>query len=663
MSKRGVYARVNIFGVIGVAFASIAAAQTIDITQKDASPATLAIQAQARASLPPDDGSDDALARRGFIGTAADPVIRRKDGQIVFDATQYDWIRGEAPATVNPALWRQQSHLRIHGLFKVAEGVWQVRGLSTSNLTVVRGDRGWIIIDTNASVEAAQQARVLIEKYLGKRPISAIIYSHSHPDHFAGTAAFVTEGDHVPIIAPLGFMEETIAEWGKIGASSTRRGNFIAGPHKAGPKDNVGMGIAASVDIGGTMSLIPPTDVIRKTGETRTIDGVTMEFQMVHDTEAPAEMNVFLPKQKTFYSAEITSCSTHNLQAPRGAQVRDGLAWANYITEIIERYGDRTEALPMGHCWPHFGSAAIKTYLGLQRDNYKFTHDQTVRLMNDGLSPTEIADTLKRPPALANDWSSRDFYGVLRHNVKGVFQRYTGWWSGIPADLNALPLEEESPRFVRAMGGAEPVMREAKRAMAEGDYRWAAEVLNHLVFAEPNNLPARSLLADTYEQMGYQSESAPWRNIYLWGAAELRGAKPYDVWAALPDVGGIIPTQKFLDTLGTLLVPEKIGERKLKIALELTDRHETALIDVHNAVLVGLRTDKIAPADARLRGTMSMVRDLFLKRSSLDASEKSGLQVSGDRGAVAALLESTELPKRHFPVVAPTIIDLGAAAN
>ncbi|MET0985428.1 MAG: alkyl sulfatase dimerization domain-containing protein, partial [Steroidobacteraceae bacterium] len=509
-----------------------------DATQrKPASPTTIAVQSKARAALPPDNGRDEEFARRGFIATAKNPVIRNSDGAVVWDMSELDWVQGEPPPTVNPSLWRHARLLRQHGLFKVAERTWQVRGFDASNMTIVRGNTGWIVIDPLMTTETAGAALALVTEQLGQRPVSGVIYTHSHPDHFGGVRAVITPGAQPPIIAPDRLVEESVAENVLAGNAMNRRSAYQFGASlEPGPQGFVSGGIVGDAAKNGTVTLVPPTDYIKRTGETRVIDGVRIEFQMVPETEAPSEMNLFLPDARTLYISEIATCTMHNVQTPRGALVRDTNRWAGYITEMIELYGERTDALATGHCWPRFGNQEIKQYLALQRDNYKFIHDQTLRLLNTGQTPTEIAENLQRPPALANEWSNRGYYGTVRHNAKGVYQRYIGWWSGIPAEFDMYPQAEQGRRYVAAMGGADKVISLAQKAQEDGDYRWSAQLLNHVVFSDASNGSARSLLADAYEQLGYQAESAIWRNIYLVGAAELRGAKPNKITTSSPDM-------------------------------------------------------------------------------------------------------------------------------
>ncbi len=635
--------------------AARAAEPSTDFTPKPASPATIAAQAQMQASLPVDDGRDEDFAHRGFIATPKETLIRHKDGHVVWDIAQQDWIKGDAPSTVNPSLWRHMKLLKEHGLYKVTEGVWQVRGLDAANMLIVSGKTGWIVIDPLMSTETAGAAMALVNEYLGKRPISAVIYGHSHPDHFGGVRALFAPGDSLPpIIAPDAMVKEAGSEFVIAGNAESRRAAFQFGVGlKPGPQGYVGAGIVVASAKGSTVTLIQPTDSIKTTGETRDIDGVRFEFQMVPETEAPSEMNFYLPEQRTLYVSEDTTCTMHNVQTPRGALVRDANKWAGYITEQIGLYGDKVESLVTGHCWPRFGNAAIKNYLGLQRDNYKFIHDQTVRLLNKGETPTEIAEELKRPDAIANEWSNRGYYGTVRHNAKGVYQRYIGWWDGIPAHLNLYPPIEQGKRYVKAMGGAGNVIREAKAAMGKGDYRWSAELLNHLVFADPSNIKAKALLADSYEQMGYQTESAIWRNIYLVGANELRGVAAVKLSMASPDMVTAMPTESFLDLIATRLNPEKIGDRTMTLVIDDSDAADHSLLSLKNSVLVPEIGKSITVPTASVSGNRMQLVGLFVAKMPLEKLEAAGLKVTGDRAALAALLAAIEPPPADYPIVTP----------
>ncbi len=511
-----------------------------------------------------------------------------------------------------------------------------------------------IIIDPLFVTETASAALGLVNQHLGKRPVSAVIYSHSHTDHFGGVRGVVSEEAGVPIYAPAHFMEEAASELVIAGNLVMRRAGFQMGTNlEAGPQGAAGSGILNATQSKGTVSLLPVTESIGSTGEKRIIDGVIFEFQMVPETEAPSEMNFFLPESKTFYIAEFATCTMHNVQTPRGALTRDANRWASFLTEAVELYGKRVERLAQGHCWPRFGNEVINRYLSLQRDNYKFIHDQAVRHFNMGDTPSEAAINIKRPAALTDQWSNRDYYGTLKHNVKGVYQRYVGWWDGIPAHLDALPTEELSGRYVKAMGGARSVLRQARAAMEEGEYRWSAQILNDLVFSEPDNDQAKALLADSYEQLGYQTESGIWRNYYLSGAAELRGAEPAAVGIESPDMIAAIPVQAFLDLLSTRLDPRAVADRHMSIALTFKDTQSDALLTLRNGVLVSQIGKQAAEPTVSVSGEKMLLMALFVAKRPIAQLEAAGLDISGDRSALKDLLAALKAPPRDYPVVTP----------
>lgn len=641
-------------------------AADINFEAKSASPATLKAQQTFRELLAKDTGRDARFVQRGFIATFDNPVVYGKGGKVVVDPSSLDWVKGKAPNTVNPSLWRQMKLLRVHGLFEVVGGVYQLRGLDGSNMTLVRGETGWVIIDPMMTTETAAQGMALVAEHLGKYPVKAVIYTHSHPDHFGGVRGVLGIDDDeqikdkidAQILAPEHLVEEAVSEYLMAGNAMGRRVSYqFATGIELGPQGRVGGGIV-SVAADGTIRLIPPTDIIRETGETRTIDGVTLEFQMVPDTEAPAEMNVFLPAQKVFYISEFATCTMHNIQTPRGALVRDALQWADYLTEALQRYGEASDAIAAGHCWPRFGNDEVKNYLRLQRDNYKFIHDQTVRRMNLGETPTEIAEQLIAPEEVASEWSNRGYYGTLRHNAKGVYQRYMGWWDGNPAHLDMLPPTERGQRYVKALGGAKAVLKAARSAMKAGDYRWSAELLNHLVFADADNAgttqkKTKALLADSYEQLAYQSESAVWRNYYLSGAAELRGAPAPRFWLSMPDLAAAIPTRKFLDVVATRLNPEKIGEHRVAMMLKIKDTNEELRLGVRNAVMVIEQGETDSDVAVTLNGNKQLLMGLFMRKLPLAKMEAAGLVVSGDREILETLLNAIDVPPDDFNIVVP----------
>ncbi len=628
-----------------------------DLSPKPASPPTIAAQRAVSAALPAEDGRDAEFAARGFIASRADPLIRATDGRAVWNLGSYDFVAGAAPETVNPSLWRHIGLLRRHGLFKVAEGVWQVRGFDVSNMTVVRGSTGWILIDPLTNKETAAAALELVNQQLGPRPVSAVIYSHSHADHFGGVRGVASEADvvagKVAIIAPAQFIEESASENIMAGGAMGRRANYQFGAGLVpGVQGQMGSGIGTGV-ASGEITLIAPTDTITRTGEKRLIDGVNLEFQMVSGSEAPSELNVYIVPTRTFLSAEMSTCSLHNILTPRGAKVRDTRAWAGYLDEAVQLYGARSEAMISSHCWPRFGGGEVASALAAQRDNYRYLHDQTIRLMNRGETAVEIAEAVKQPPALAKDWFNHGYYGTYSHNSKAVYQFYLGWYDAVPANLNPHPPAQRAQRYIAALGGARKAITLAKKAMAAGDYRWSSDLLNQLVFAEPANAQARALLADSYEQQGYQAESAIWRNQFLSAARDLRQGGPTRASSTQSsDMISAIPTQTLLDSVSTRFDPAKLNGRQLAINLVLPERQESAGIEVGKTTMIG-RMSPLTRPDATITGPRRLLLGLVFLKLPLAQLEAAGLKVEGDRSAVEAWANSLDPMPGSFNIAEP----------
>ena len=638
----------------------IGAAPTTVLAQAGAKPAsqmTVAAQRQVAEGLPAEDGRDAEFAGRGYLGTFADPVIKSSDGKPVWNLNAYAWMEGKAPETVNPSLWRHMGILRKHGLYALSENMWQVRGFDVSNMTVIKGKTGWILIDPLTTRDTAAAAMRLVNEKLGVRPVKAVIYSHSHADHFGGVRGLVDEADvkagKVAIIAPEHFLAETASENVMAGSAMGRRANYQFGSNLLpGAEGQMGSGIGKGI-AGGDITLIPPTIDIRKTGEIREVDGVALEFQMVPQTEAPAEMNVYVPASKTFIAAEIATCSLHNILTPRGAKVRDTHAWAGFLNEALNLYGDRSDTIASSHCWPRFGQPEVKGWLSGQRDNYRYLHDQTVRMMNKGMTQAEIAENLKAPPAIANQWFNKGYYGTYSHNSKAIYQYYLGWYDAVPANLNPHPPEIRATKLVAAMGGASKVLAEAKRAMAAGDYRWSSDILNSLVFADPKNAEGRSLLADSYEQQGYQAESAIWRNMYLSAARDLREGVKASITTQSVDMISAIPTGLLLDSVATRLDPAAIGDSKLTINFAFTDRQEKAKVSVGNAVMFSeMGASHAAPA-ATVSGPRQLFLALLFLKMPLAQLEGAGLKVEGDRKAIESLQTALDPMPGPFNIAEP----------
>ena len=556
------------------------------LDRKDASPATRAALEVARMTLPPDDGEDFRLARRGFIASIPDADIPG-----AWSLKPYAFLEDKTPApTVHPGLWRQARLNSIHGLFEVTPGVYQVRGFDISTVTFVEGETGYIVIDPLTSAQPARTALELMRTHRGERPVSAVIYTHSHVDHYGGILGVASPEEieaGLPIIAPEGFLKEAVSENVLAGNAMSRRATYMYGALLwKDPQGHVDSGLGKGVS-GGKVALVPPTVSISRTGERLVVDGVEIVFQVTPDAEAPAEMNFYFPKFRALCMAENCTCHLHNIYTPRGAQVRDAKSWSGYIDEARGLFGREAEVMFASHHWPRWGGSEIDVFLRKQRDLYKFIHDQTLRLANHGLNAPEIAEVLRLPPTLASEWYTRGFYGTVSHNAKAVYQRYLGWFDGNPAHLNPHPPVETGKRYVRALGGPEAVLAEARRAQAEGDYRWGAQVLNHLVFADPDNAQARALQADLLEQMGYQSESGPWRDFYLTGAQELRTPIPASPTPRQAAPGQLrnLPAESLLDSLSVRLNGESAGDLDLDLTVRFTGGEGVFTLKVENAVL------------------------------------------------------------------------------
>ena len=628
-----------------------------DNAPKPASAATLSAQQGTAKVLPAEDGRDADFAQRGFVAARADPIIRNAQGKPVWNTAAYQFVTGPAPASVNPSLWREMGILKANGLFKVADGIWQVRGFDVSNMTVIAGKTGWIVVDPLTNRETAAAALELVNQQLGARPVVAVIYSHSHADHFGGVRGIVSEAQvkagKVAIIAPAKFMEETSSEIIMAGAAMGRRANYQFGTGLTpGAQGQMGGGIGMGVP-GGEITLIAPTDTISKTGETRMVDGVTLEFQIVSGSEAPSELNLYIVPSRVLLSAEISTCSLHNILTPRGAKVRDTHAWAGYLDEALTLYGQRSDVVISSHCWPRFGQTEVTNMLASQRDNYRYLHDQSVRRMNQGETPVELAEALVQPPELAGQWFNRGYYGTYSHNSKAVYQFYLGWYDAVPANLNPWPPAVRARKSVAAMGGAKKVLTLARTAMTRGDYRWSSDLLNQLVFADPANLSARALLADSYEQQGYQAESAIWRNQFLSAAHDLRtGYKPAGSGAQNQDLIAAVPTQLLLDTVATRYDPAKIAA-PLALNLVLSDRNETVGIEAGKSVLFARVGQPTVQPAATITGPRRLILGLLFLKLPLAQLQAAGLKVEGDPAAIAALQAALDPIPAGFTIAEP----------
>lgn len=618
---------------------------------------TRQVHQDAVATLPFTDTRDFAWADRGFIATRTDPLIKTVSGQTVWDLSAFDFLKAPAPATVNPSLWRQGQLMAKHGLYQVSDTIWQVRGFDLANITFVKGATGWIVIDTLGSNETAKAAFDLLTQHVGARPIVAVIYTHSHTDHFAGTAGLVSLEDvragKVAVIAPKGFLHAAVGENVIAGPAMQRRAMYQFGiplPKGADGLVNAGIGPGLST---GTTSLIPPTKEIGATGEQFTVDGVKMVFQFTPGTEAPAEMNVHFPDWKIVDMAENANATQHNILTPRGAVVRDAKVWAEGLTQSLRLFGD-SEILIASHGWPRFGNPAIRDYLAKHRDAYAYLHDQTVRLMNKGLNGDEIAATLQLPEALAQEWYDRPYYGSYSFNSRAVYQFYMGWYDANPVNLAPMPPVETGKRYVDAMGGSASVKARARQAYDTGDYAWAAELLNHVVMADGADAEAKDALARAYDQLGWQAEPSTWRNIYLTGAKELRdgvGALPVGPASRMAALANL-PIGSLMDLLAVRLDPAKAAGQSVKLAFVLTDTNEKTFVTIANGVLVHEEIAAPEPVDATLTLSRADFLGGIFGGQPLPPKIASGaVKLDGNPQALLKLAQWMEAPTTAFPIV------------
>lgn len=623
------------------------------------SAAVRADNAALAAALDWSDKQDFDFAGRGLIAPPAEPTIRDAKGNTLRDFADDAKFAGEAPATVNPSLWRNATLLAKSGLFEVMPGIWQVRGFDLSNMTLIKGQTGWIIVDPLTTVEAAKAALALANAKLGVRPVVAVIYTHSHADHFGGVAGIVSAADvasgKVKVLAPDGFLEHAVSENVIAGPAMLRRALYMFGallPNGSDAHVSAGLG---SQRTGGTISLIAPNDSITKSGDTRTIDGVRFEFQLTPNTEAPAEMNFYLPDLKALCMAENANGAMHNLLTPRGALVRDAKGWADYLLAARRMYAAKSDVVFTSHFWPRWGSAEVSRYLLLHAQAYAFVHNESVRLMNNGLDAVEIGEAIRLPEPLARAWFNRPNYGSLKFNARAVYQRYLGAFNGDPVNLDPLPRNEAAKHYVAAMGGPAKVLALAKVAAAKGDDRWAATLLGHLVRAgadEKTQATATTLLADVFEQLAYRAEASPWRDFYLTGARELReGIKP----AAAPSANAIaanLTVGQLLDTMSVRILPDKAAGTPFTIAFVIPDAKERHLVTIGNGVMVHELADDAADA------TLTIPRPalLGLIGGAVKAPEllaNGTLTIAGDFTALQRFMTLFDKPRENFPLVTP----------
>jgi alkyl sulfatase BDS1-like metallo-beta-lactamase superfamily hydrolase len=611
-------------------------------------------------ALPFDDHSDFENADRGFVKALAPCVVTNQRGRTVWNNDSYAFLAERCPSTVNPSLWRQSQLNAKQGLYEIAPGFFQIRGLDLSNMTVIEGDAGIIVIDPLISAETAAAGLALYRSHRGDRPVTGLIYTHSHVDHFGGTYGVVTAEDvtsgRCPVVAPSGFLEHAVAENIYAGTAMSRRAAFMYGSFlPRGPMGQVGSGLGQTTSLGST-GVIPPTLLVDRTGQIETIDGVTFEFQLTPGTEAPSEMNFYFPDHRLLCMAENATHTMHNILTLRGALVRDSHVWAGYITESINKYARSSDVVFSSHHWPVWGTDNVVEYLALQRDMYAYLHDQTLRMLNQGLVGGEIAEEFTLPPALENNWATRGYYGSVSHNVKAIYQRYMGWFDGNPAHLWEHPPVESAKRHVAAMGGADAVLSQAERAYGEGDFRWAAQILNYLVFSDPDNDDAKNLQASTFEQLAYGSENATWRNFYLSGAHELRNG-PFRLRSGViaPTMLAALTTEQIFDTISLRIDGPRAWDLKSVTDWKFTDTGQRWRTELRNGVLVHYARaegDGLPGPDSEVVLTKDALGRIILQGA--DAAELIAAgAISGDLKVLADLAAVLSRPDPNFPLVTP----------
>lgn len=627
-------------------------------TSGDAMPTTVESNAQFAKELSLDDPQDFEDAKRGFIAKPTGKILGA-DGAVLKDFDAYAFLDGKAPNTVNPSLWRHAQLNAQVGLYKVMDGVYQLRGFDIANLTLIEGKSGWIVVDPLTTKESARFAMEFAEKHLGKKPVTGMVITHAHADHFGGSLGVLTpqevEQRKIPVVAPAGFIEEGTSENILAGTGMGRRSIYQFGrdlPRSA--KGNVDTGLGKDV-VYGSVGMIVPNWLILKPTQNMQIDGINFVFHNVPNAECPAELTFSIPDLKLYDGAENLSQTMHNLLPIRGAKARDALRWANYLEQALDQV-EGVDVYIASHNWPIWGNEKIRTFIRIHRDVYKYMHDQTLRLLNHGYTAREIADMVKLPKSLSAHLGARGYYGDIRHNVKAIYQFYLGFYDGNPANLNPLPPSESGKRYLELLGGADKAVAAAQTAFDKGDYRWAAELLNHAVFGDPKNATAKELLAKTYEQMGYMAEAATWRNAYLTGAQELRNGPPEKgvSKALVYDMLLQTPTERFLEAMAANLNGPDADGKNLKINLVLTDKQESYVLWIENAVL----HFRSAPPAADAHATLSLTREIFVKMIAGTAGAKDtllsdDLKVTGSKIDLVRFFSLIDKPDGKFAVVTP----------
>jgi len=628
-----------------------------------ATPATIAANKAVYDQLDFTDNTAFEEAMRGLIAEAKDENIylNSDKDRVIFNGGKYDFIQGTSPDTVNPSLWRQSKLNNIRGLFKVTDGVYQLRGFDLANMTIIEGSTGWIVVDPLTSAETAANALAFANEHLGFRPVSTIIFTHSHIDHFGGAFGIATPEEvkekGITVIAPLHFVEESTSENLTAGPAMSRRANYMYGMTLPfGVEGHIGTGLGLQ-PVAGQTTILRPNVVIDEAFEDIDVDGIPITFQYAPHSEAPAELTFYMPEKKVFIGAEVVSQTMHNLYTLRGAKVRDALKWADYIEEERVQFAD-AEIYAGSHHWPIWGKDKIHQFLSDQRDMYRYIHDQTVRMANNGLTSMEIAEQIELPEALAKKFYNRGYYGTLRHNSKAVYQFYFGWYDGNPANLNPLPPTQSGINMVEYMGGVDAIMEKAQKSYDKGDYRWVAEVLNKVVFSGEDTPAVRALLAKSFQQLGYQAESGPWRGAYLSAARDLVDPQVIEA-VPLEDAYGMVieaPMLEFMKSLAVRLDPEKAEDVKLKVVINLPDIDQAFYLDLYNSVLHYKTIDgnNLPETDATLTITHPEFIGVMVGRMGItDVLGSDTVSVDGSKLDLLKFLSLFDMPKGDFNIVTP----------
>ena len=612
LAGAGIFASVAFPGCAANASASL----NLTADAKGATDATAKANAAWYDKLDFADTGEYDNATRNLIASPDALELKNDEGRVVWSQKAYAFVESaDAPDTANPSLWENTRNNHVYGLFKVVDGIYQVRGYDMANLTLVEGDTGWIVFDTLMSVECSKAALALASEHLGERPVRAVIISHSHIDHYGGIKGIMDAADaadegtpiteqlasgKIPVIVPKGFLEHAVSENTYAGHAMGRRAAYQYGGYlDKGPQGSLAMGIGLGQSSGKT-SFIRPSYEVSETGEWLTIDGVRMQFQLTPGTEAPAEMNTWIPSKSALWVAENCTGTLHNLYTLRGAQVRDGNAWAKYLTDAVALYGAEVEVTFQSHNWPHWGNQAVNEYLVNTAAMYKFINDQALSMLNNGKVGAEIGREIALPQALERNWYTRQYYGTVAHNAKAVYQRFMGWYDANPVHLDELPPEDYAAKMISYLGDTDAVLKKAKEDFDKGEYQWVAQITNILVFADPENTPARLLCADALEQLGYQAESGTWRNCYLTAALELRQgnyAEKMTTVESSTDTRESMTCEMILDYLGIALDKTALADEDIKVNFTATDTGETFLLRFKNGPLLhfeGMRDDGAA---------------------------------------------------------------------